>query len=133
MLVESSTAKVVIALHIYGPKLGPANFSIFFRKTAETFKQGITINIASNMLRMEELRATLTGAKFISKFDLATAFHQLKVRQEDTWKLAFFMVMGHYEWLVMPIGVKNAPTTFQRLIRHVLAPVSTFSYKIVII
>ena len=54
----------------------------------------ITINITLNMLKMEELRATLTRAKFISKFDLATAFHQLKVRSENTWKLAFFTVLG---------------------------------------
>ena len=36
-------------------------------------------------------------------------------------KTAFITNEGHYEWLVMPFVLKNAPVTFQRIIQHILS------------
>ncbi|XP_078108675.1 uncharacterized protein LOC144519433 [Sander vitreus] len=59
------------------------------------------------------------GATVFSKLDLRNAYHLVRIRQGDEWKI-FNTPLGHCEYLVMPSGLTNAPAIFQTMVNDVL-------------
>ncbi len=60
------------------------------------------------------------GSRFFIKLDLASSYHQLRVRAADLWKTSLLSQMGKFEWNMVPFGLQGASSLLMRVIYQAL-------------
>ncbi|KAG8503335.1 hypothetical protein CXB51_001291 [Gossypium anomalum] len=82
----------------------------------------VTIKNKYPLPRINDLFDQLRGATVFSKIDLRSSYYQLRVKESDVPKIAFKMRYDHYEFLVVPFGLKNVPVVFMDLMNRIFRP-----------
>lgn len=71
---------------------------------------------------VDELLDELEGSYYFSKLDLRFGYHQIRMSPDNVLKMVFRTHHGHFELLVLPFGLCNAPSPFQAMMSSILQP-----------
>ena len=97
-------------------KDGTIRFCVDYRKLNLVTKRDVY-----PLPRIDDSLAALGGGRWFSTLDLTSGYWQIPVEEESKEKTAFISASGLYEFNVLPFGLSNSPSTFQRFLDIVLA------------
>jgi len=95
-------------------KNGKLRMVIDYRRLNE-----ITIRDSYPLPLINDMLESLGKGKIFSKLDLKSAYNLIRIKSGDEYKTAFTCKLGHFEYIVMPFGLKNAPAVFQHFINDI--------------
>ncbi len=114
-IIEPSESPWASPIVLVTKKDGSRRFCSDYRMLNE-----VTIKDSYPMPRIEETLESLSGAQWFSTLDLASGYWQVELDADAKEKSAFVVRGGLYQWTVMPFGLCNAPSTFERLMENLM-------------
>ncbi|GJY99646.1 putative reverse transcriptase domain-containing protein [Tanacetum coccineum] len=103
--------------------MSPGEHEELCRQVEELVSKGhITVRYRFPIPHLDDLLDQISGAAIFMKLDLKSGYYQIYLRHGNEWKTAFKTREGLCEWLVMPFGLSNVPSTFIRVINQLLRP-----------
>ncbi|KAJ2947350.1 hypothetical protein O0L34_g17078 [Tuta absoluta] len=128
-IIRESVSPWSCPVHIV-PKKADASGKVKWRLVVDYRRlNDRTIEDKYPLPNINDILDRLGRAQYFTTLDLASGYHQVEMHPNDVEKTAFSTERGHYEFLRMPFGLKNAPSTFQRLMDHILRGIeNVFTY-----
>jgi hypothetical protein len=102
-------------------KNGTRRFCVDFRKL-----NSITQQDCFPLPRIDDILDRLSTSRVFTTIDLKSGYWQVKLSKESIPKTAFSTPDGHFEFLRLPFGLKNAPAEFSRIMQQVLGDFVSF-------
>ncbi len=114
-LVQPSKSPWSSPLVIVKKANGDFRMCVDYRKV-----NSLTVKDSYPIPRISDILDSLSGSQWFCTLDLRSGYYQVRMSEESRECTAFPTPNGHYEFAVLPFGLCNAPSTFQRLMDEVL-------------
>ena len=114
-IIRPSTSATCSPVNLVLKEDGSLRLTIDYRKV-----NNATLPDPYPLPRIDDIIARLAKNKFFSKIDLANGYYQIKMHKDSIKFTTFISEFGKHEYLAMPMGLKNAGSTFQRMMDKVL-------------
>ncbi|GBE78770.1 predicted protein [Sparassis crispa] len=114
-IIEPSKSPWSAPLILIRKKDGKMRVCVDFRQL-----NNFTVRNAYPLPRIDDSYQNLRGARFFTTLDLRSGYWQIPLSAASRPLTAFATRFGHYQFRVMPLGLCNAPATFQNFMNDLL-------------